>query len=71
MIRSTGYGSGFVHDSLGDNITNSHVASGSREFEGIFASGERQTASLVTADADADLTVIKVYTLPEGWSHYR
>ena len=63
---ATGSGSGFVYDAKGDIITNSHVVAGSRAFEVVFASGGRQSASLVAAGADADLAVIQVEALPEG-----
>ncbi len=66
IIAATGSGSGFVYDAKGDIITNSHVVAGSRAFEVVFASGERQSASLVAAGADADLAVIQVEALPAG-----
>jgi len=65
IISATGSGSGFVYDAKGDIITNSHVA-GSRAFEVVFASGGRQSVSLVAAGADANLAVIQVEALPEG-----
>jgi 2-alkenal reductase len=47
-------------------ITNHHVATAGRSYEVVFASGERQRAELIGADADSDLAVIKIDRLPEG-----
>jgi S1-C subfamily serine protease len=66
IITSTGSGSGFVYDALGHIVTNRHVVSGSRQFEIVFAGGERLAAELVGADADSDLAVLKVDALPDG-----
>lgn len=66
IITSTGSGSGFVYDAAGHIVTNRHVVSGSRSFEIVFASGDRAPAQLVGADADSDLAVLAVDTLPAG-----
>jgi 2-alkenal reductase len=47
-------------------VTNHHVVSGARDYEVVFADGERREAALVGADADSDLAVLRVDGLPEG-----
>ncbi len=59
-------GSGFVYDTAGHIVTNSHVVTNGRTFEVVFANGERRAANLVGADADSDLAVLKVADLPDG-----
>ncbi|MFZ2487151.1 MAG: trypsin-like peptidase domain-containing protein [Anaerolineae bacterium] len=66
IITSQGSGSGFVYDNDGHIVTNRHVVAGSNQFEVVFASGERQAAELVGADADSDMAVLKVGALPNG-----
>ena len=63
---SLGSGSGFVFDTEGHIVTNNHVVADGDRFEVVFASGERSRATIVGTDADADLAVIKVETLPAG-----
>jgi len=53
-------GSGFVWDSKGDIITNNHVIDGVSSITVTFYDGATVDASLVGADADSDLAVIKV-----------
>jgi putative serine protease PepD len=53
-------GSGFVWDSKGDIITNNHVIDGVSSITVTFYDGTTIDASLVGADADSDLAVIKV-----------
>lgn len=59
-----GTGSGFVIDQTGNIVTNNHVVADGREFEVVFASGERRRADLKGADVDSDLAVIQVDSLP-------
>jgi 2-alkenal reductase len=66
IITSTGSGSGFVYDNAGHIVTNNHVISGSRSFEIVFASGDRLRGRLVGSDADSDLAVLQVESLPDG-----
>ena len=66
LIASTGSGSGFVYDLLGHIVTNRHVIAGSRGVGVVFANGTRLPGELVGADADSDLAVLKVETLPDG-----
>ncbi len=53
-------GSGFVWDNQGDIVTNNHVISGATSVTVTFSDGTTVDASLVGADADSDLAVIKV-----------
>jgi serine protease Do len=53
-------GSGFVWDTSGHIITNNHVVSGADKIEVTFSDGTIRPASLVGADPDTDLAVIKV-----------
>lgn len=59
-------GSGFVYDSEGHIVTNSHVVQHADSFEVVFSEGSRQRATLIGADADSDLAVMRVAALPEG-----
>ena len=59
-------GSGFVYDETGHIITNRHVVADRGTYEVVFATGERQYATLVGADEDSDLAVLWVEELPEG-----
>ena len=59
-------GSGFVYDSEGHIVTNSHVVGNQNQFEVVFASRDRMQAELIGADVDSDLAVIRVSVLPEG-----
>ena len=61
-----GTGSGFVYDSEGHIVTNNHVVEGGDSMEVVFANGERRRATIVGADTDSDLAVIKVDSLPAG-----
>lgn len=53
-------GSGFVWDTNGDIVTNNHVISGADKIEVTFSDGTILPATLVGADPDSDLAVIKV-----------
>ena len=63
---SVGSGTGFVYDDQGHIVTNDHVVEGASTLEVVFSSGERHAASVVGTDADGDLAVIKVDSLPAG-----
>ena len=63
---SSGSGSGFVYTREGHIVTNNHVVTGGRSYEVVFSNGERMMATLVGADPDSDLAVLKVEALPEG-----
>jgi S1-C subfamily serine protease len=66
IVPPIGSGSGFVFSQDGYIVTNNHVVENGREYEVVFAGGERRQAELVGADVDSDLAVIKVDELPEG-----
>jgi 2-alkenal reductase len=68
IAEPLGSGSGFVYDDQGRIVTNDHVVEGARSLEVVFASGERRSAEVVGADADGDLAVIQVDSLPAGVS---
>lgn len=53
-------GSGFVWDKQGDIVTNNHVVSGADKIEVTFSDGTIVPATLVGADPDSDLAVLKV-----------
>lgn len=53
-------GSGFVWDQQGHIVTNNHVVSGANKIEVTFSDGTTVPATLVGADPDSDLAVIKV-----------
>ena len=57
---SQGLGSGFVWDTQGHIVTNNHVVDGASKIEVMFADGTIVPATLVGADPDSDLAVIKV-----------
>jgi S1-C subfamily serine protease len=53
-------GSGFVFDSNGHIVTNQHVVDGVSEVEVSFTSGFKAYGTVIGADVDADIAVIKV-----------
>ena len=56
----TALGSGFVWDQDGHIVTNNHVINGAAQIEVTFSDGTIVPATLVGADPDSDLAVIKV-----------
>jgi 2-alkenal reductase len=66
IVPPFGSGSGFVYSEDGYIVTNHHVIENGREYEVVFASGERLPAELIGSDVDSDLAVIKVDELPDG-----
>jgi S1-C subfamily serine protease len=66
IITPSGSGSGFVYSQEGYIVTNNHVVEGSNSFEVVFSNGDRENADLIGADADGDLAVIQVSSLPDG-----
>ncbi len=66
LVPPFGSGSGFVFSNEGHIVTNNHVVEDGNNYEVVFSNGERRRASLVGADLDSDLAVIKVDDLPEG-----
>ena len=65
IVPPIGSGSGFVISEEGYIVTNNHVVDRGRDYEVVFASGERQRAELIGQDVDSDLAVIQVDELPE------
>ena len=55
----SGSGSGFVWDKTGHIVTNNHVVQGADKIEVTFADGTSVPATLVGANRDSDLAVIK------------
>jgi 2-alkenal reductase len=61
-----GEGSGFVVDTEGHIVTNNHVVADTTELRVTFFDGTTVPASVVGADPDSDLAVIKVDVPPES-----
>ena len=53
-------GSGFMFDSDGHVVTNQHVVEGASQVEVSFASGFKAHGTVIGADVDADIAVVKV-----------
>ena len=53
-------GSGFVYDAQGHIVTNYHVVEGSKQVEVDFTSGLKTYGTVIGADLDSDLAVVKV-----------
>ncbi|GAP14621.1 trypsin-like serine protease, typically periplasmic, contain C-terminal PDZ domain [Longilinea arvoryzae] len=62
--QGEGLGSGFVWDEQGHIVTNNHVVADATKIQVKFNDGSIVPASLVGADADSDLAVIKVENAP-------
>lgn len=62
----TGEGSGWVYDTSGLIVTNNHVIEGANQIEVRFSDETTAMATVVGADAAADLAVIKVDAMPAG-----
>ncbi len=58
-------GTGFVFDAEGHIVTNYHVVEGAQNIEVDFPSGFKTHGEVLGTDADSDLAVIKLDTLPE------
>ncbi|RIK26167.1 MAG: hypothetical protein DCC55_40195 [Chloroflexi bacterium] len=61
-----GAGSGFVLDDDGHIITNHHVVDQASLVIVVFFNGLQEYAEIVGSDANSDLAVLRVATLPEG-----
>lgn len=62
---SEGTGSGFFIDTEGHILTNYHVIANASEVDVILANGDSVLASLVGADRENDLTVLRIDIAPE------
>lgn len=60
-----GSGSGFVYDEQGHIVTNEHVVRGAEEIQVFFSDDTVAPATVLGADADADLAVLQVDVPPE------
>ena len=60
-----GQGTGFVIDKEGHIVTNSHVASDATDMEVHFPSGLKVYGTVIGADLDSDLAVVKVEVDPD------
>ncbi len=60
LPQAQALGSGFVWDKAGHIVTNNHVVSGAQKVTVTFADGTIVPATVVGADPDSDLAVIKV-----------
>jgi S1-C subfamily serine protease len=61
-----GQGSGFMYDLDGHIITNNHVVASADEITVVFSDGTEVDATLIGADPDTDLAVIKVDDVDDG-----
>ncbi len=61
----SGQGSGFLYDTDGHIVTNSHVIHGADSIEVIFSDGFSVGAQVVGEDLHSDLAVLKVEQLPD------
>jgi len=59
-LGGSALGSGFVWDTQGDIVTNNHVIDGATNITVTFSDGTMVNASLVGADSNSDLAVLKV-----------
>lgn len=66
MTIPSGQGSGFVYDTSGYIVTNSHVVHGADQVEVVFVDGTTREAVVHGQDLHSDLAVVKVENLPEG-----
>lgn len=66
LVRASGQGSGFLYDTQGHIVTNSHVIHGSDQIEVIFSNGQAESARIIGEDLHSDLAVIKVERFPDG-----
>ena len=70
-IPGQGSGSGSILDNLGHILTNAHVINGAREVEVTLADGSIHEASLVGADTEYDIAVLRIDAPPENLTPIR
>ena len=63
---SAGTGSGFLIDEKGTVFTNNHVVQGASEIDVLLSDGQRYEATLVGADVESDVAVIRILTPPKS-----
>jgi serine protease Do len=61
-VVPAGSGSGFILDEEGHIVTNQHVVDGGVEFVVVLADGREEPATLIGADPNADVAVLKIDT---------
>ena len=66
LVNTSGQGSGFLYDTNGNIVTNSHVIHGSDQIEVVFSDGFSVDATVIGQDLHSDLAVIKVDRFPDG-----
>jgi putative serine protease PepD len=64
--RGEGSGSGVIIDASGTILTNNHVISGAGEVQVILSDGRKVTGSVVGADPQWDLAVVRLANAPSG-----
>ncbi|KEQ56028.1 putative periplasmic serine endoprotease DegP protein [Marine Group I thaumarchaeote SCGC AAA799-E16] len=60
LMQSSGVGSGFVYDGMGNIITNSHVVENAKRIIVTFIDGRSYNAEMVGSDSYSDLAVITI-----------
>ena len=63
---STAQGSGIILSENGYIITNAHVVSGGEKFEVVLQNGDSYDATVIGADNQSDLALLKMQNPPEG-----
>ena len=63
---ATAQGSGIILSEQGYIITNAHVVSGGEQFEVVLQNGDSYNATLIGADNQSDLAMLKMLDPPEG-----
>ena len=63
---STAQGSGIILSENGYIITNAHVVSGGEKFEVVLQNGDSYNATVIGADNQSDLALLKMQNPPEG-----
>ncbi len=66
LFPAQGQGSGFIYDTDGHIVTNNHVVAEAGKLEVTFYDGSTVEATVVGADPDSDLAVVKVDVAPES-----
>ncbi|OQY88763.1 MAG: hypothetical protein B6D39_10785 [Anaerolineae bacterium UTCFX2] len=64
IVVSSGQGSGFLYDTNGHIVTNSHVVHGADQVEVLFSNGLSVKGKVIGQDLNSDLAVIKVENVP-------
>ncbi len=65
LPQTESLGSGFIWDEQGHIVTNNHVIENAEKISVTFSDGTIRTATLVGADPDSDLAVVRLDSLPD------